>query len=212
MAILTPTDTFDDVYKLETVDPVKAGTVSGPLDAPTDGQTNAPLQSLANRTQYLYNRLLPVGSVNMWAGDSADIPSGWLLCNGAAVSRTTYSDLFGVIGTGWGIGDNSTTFNLPLTNGRAPRGVDGGAGVDPDAASRIAFNSGNSGDDVGTFQDDELESHNHSIPTSAGLIGSLVAEENTNQQVGSNLDTGSTGGNETRMKNFGIFFIIKATP
>lgn len=43
----------------------------------------------------------------------ASVPDGWLLCNGAAVSRTTYADLFDVIGTDYGIGDGTTTFNLP---------------------------------------------------------------------------------------------------
>ena len=46
------------------------------------------------------------------------VPDGWLECNGAAVSRTTYADLFKVIGTKYGAGDGSTTFNLPDMNGR----------------------------------------------------------------------------------------------
>lgn len=55
--------------------------------------------------------LHPVGSVIAFAANSA--PSGCLLCNGAAVSRTTYADLFAAIGTTYGSGDGSTTFNLP---------------------------------------------------------------------------------------------------
>lgn len=53
------------------------------------------------------------GEVRMFGGPIADIPTGWLFCNGAAVSRTTYADLFEVIGTGYGAGDTTTTFNLP---------------------------------------------------------------------------------------------------
>lgn len=53
------------------------------------------------------------GEVRMYGGAIADIPSGWLFCNGAAVSRTTYADLFEIVGTGYGVGDGSTTFNLP---------------------------------------------------------------------------------------------------
>ena len=55
--------------------------------------------------------LLPPGSITMYGGTSA--PTGWLLCNGAAVSRTTYADLFAIVGTTYGAGDGSSTFNLP---------------------------------------------------------------------------------------------------
>lgn len=59
-----------------------------------------------------------------WPADAA--PSGYLLCDGAAVSRSTYSDLFGVISTTFGAGDGSTTFNLPDLRGRVPAGRDAG--------------------------------------------------------------------------------------
>ncbi|MDD5482833.1 MAG: tail fiber protein [Kiritimatiellae bacterium] len=53
----------------------------------------------------------PIGAIHMFA--AANAPAGWLLCNGAAVSRTSYSNLFAVIGTSYGAGDGSTTFNVP---------------------------------------------------------------------------------------------------
>lgn len=65
----------------------------------------------------------PSGMVSMFAGLS--IPSGWLLCDGQAVSRTTYSELFSAIGTLYGSGDGSTTFNLPNLSGRVPVGLNG---------------------------------------------------------------------------------------
>jgi len=55
----------------------------------------------------------PAGVVKLWAGTIATVPTGYLFCNGAAVSRTTYADLFTAIGTIYGVGDTSTTFNLP---------------------------------------------------------------------------------------------------
>lgn len=65
----------------------------------------------------------PVGSIVLWGGVS--IPSSrWLVCNGQAVSRTTYSTLFTRYGTTWGVGDGSTTFNLPNLQGKFPRGAD----------------------------------------------------------------------------------------
>jgi microcystin-dependent protein len=62
-----------------------------------------------------------VGTMQMLAGGA--VPIGWLLCNGALVSRTTYANLFAQIGTTWGEGDGSTTFALPDMRGRVPRGV-----------------------------------------------------------------------------------------
>ena len=53
------------------------------------------------------------GMVTSWAGSHTNVPTGWILCDGSAVSRTTYADLFAVIGTNFGAGDGSTTFNLP---------------------------------------------------------------------------------------------------
>ena len=60
------------------------------------------------------------GEITIWAAEAA--PSGWLLCDGTAVSRTTYAGLFAVIGTVYGIGDGSMTFNLPNLQGRVPIG------------------------------------------------------------------------------------------
>lgn len=69
----------------------------------------------------------PTGTIIMYGDSSA--PSGWLLCNGSAVSRTTYSALFGVIGTNYGSGNGSTTFNLPdLNSNKFPRGGTPGTG------------------------------------------------------------------------------------
>lgn len=60
---------------------------------------------------------------------AATAPTNWLLCNGAAVSRTTFAALFAAIGTVFGIGDGSTTFNVPSIKGRIPQGVLVNAGV-----------------------------------------------------------------------------------
>lgn len=210
MAILVPSDVFSDVYKIETVDPVKGGTVSGSITAPTDGHANAPLQALANRTLYLYNRMLPVGATVMWFG--ATPPTGWLICAGAEVSRSAYSELYAVIGNSCGSGNGTTTFDLPDTRGRTVRGVDNGAGTDPDAGSRLAMNAGgNTGDSVGSIQEDEFESHTHSVPYSDGntAIATNVIAEQSNSQETSSKATASSGGSETRMKNFGANFIIK---
>ena len=64
---------------------------------------------------------LPIGSVTLWTVATA--PSGWLLCNGQAVSRVTYASLFAVLQETYGPGDGFTTFNVPDTRGRAVKGV-----------------------------------------------------------------------------------------
>lgn len=62
------------------------------------------------------------GEIRMWS--SHTIPSGWRICDGSAISRTTFSSLFSVIGTTYGVGDSSTTFNVPDMRGRVPAGYD----------------------------------------------------------------------------------------
>ena len=64
---------------------------------------------------------VPAGFIGEWGGNT--IPAGWLLCDGSAVSRTTYAKLFSAIGTTWGAGNGSTTFNLPNSVGRFAEGA-----------------------------------------------------------------------------------------
>lgn len=68
--------------------------------------------------------ICPRGAIMPFAGSSA--PTGWFLCDGSAISRTTYASLFSLIGTTFGVGDGSTTFNLPNSKGRIPMGYDSG--------------------------------------------------------------------------------------
>jgi len=68
---------------------------------------------------------IPTGSISLFGGSSA--PAGYLMCNGNTLSRTTYSDLYLVIGTTYGAGDGSTTFNLPDLRNRVPGGASNNA-------------------------------------------------------------------------------------
>lgn len=70
-----------------------------------------------------------VGLITAYAGETT-LPHDWLVCDGSAISRTTYPDLFVVIGTTYGVGDGSTTFNIPDLRGTFIRGWDNGRGVD----------------------------------------------------------------------------------
>ncbi|MBL8033901.1 MAG: tail fiber protein [Leptospiraceae bacterium] len=104
----------------------------------------------------------PPGLIVAYGGATA--PTGWFICNGTTVSRTTYAALFTAIGTTFGSGNGTTTFHLPDLRGRFLRGADQGAGVDVSAASRTAMNSGgNTGDNVGSVQADAFQGHWHYI-------------------------------------------------
>jgi len=85
---------------------------------------------------------IPTGVVQMWAG-STTRPTGWLLCDGAAVSRTTYANLFATLGTSYGAGDGATTFNLPNLVSKFPRGAStSGATGGSDTHAHTLSNSG----------------------------------------------------------------------
>jgi len=89
-------------------------------EAPGSDKMN---EQIRDNLNYLKTSL-PPGVMMSFAGSSA--PTQWLLCDGNEVSRTTYSDLFAIIGTTYGSGDGSTTFNLPNRKGKVGVGVDTG--------------------------------------------------------------------------------------
>lgn len=101
---------------------------------------------------------IPAGSIIPFAGPVENIPAGWMLCDGSAVSRSTYANLYNAIGVAWGTGDGATTFNLPDLRGMFLRGLAGTDIIsDPDANIRLAnANGGNSGNNVGSYQGDAI--------------------------------------------------------
>jgi microcystin-dependent protein len=101
-------------------------------------------------------------------GTRQDVPDGWLLCNGATVSRTAYSNLFTIVGTTYGSGDGSTTFHVPNLSGRIPVGAGtqaqngaNGSGVIAGGAT-VARTLGQ------WFGDVYLQSHTHTFSGSTG--------------------------------------------
>ena len=119
---------------------------------------------------------VPSGSVFCMA--VATVPSGYLECNGAAVSRSTYSVLFAVIGTAYGTGNGSSTFNLPDLRGEFVRGFDNGRGVD-------------SGRSIASSQSSQFGQHNHNVSASSS---SSVSDPGHNHRVRVGT-SGSGGGN-----------------
>lgn len=129
-------------------------------------------------------------------------PVGWLRANGATVSRTTYAALFAAIGTRFGAGDNATTFRLPDLRGEFLRGWDDGRGVD-------------AGRQLGSAQADEIKAHQH-----ATTDGQQFGYANQSSWAGrwlidtgalntTNIQTGITGGNETRPRNVAMLACIR---
>lgn len=131
---------------------------------------NANFAALANAAD-------PTPSGTIVAFGGVTTPTGWLLCNGATVSRTAYAKLFAAIGSAFGSGDGSTTFHLPDLRGRFLRGVDGAAGIDPDKAIRTAMNAGGAtGNNAGSLQGDVFQGHRHNLTPN----GETVAMRTTN--------------------------------
>jgi len=153
---------------------------------------------------------VPSGAVMSFASETA--PTGWLKANGAAVSRTTYADLFGAIGTVFGAGDGSTTFLLPDMRGQFARGWDDGRGLD----SSRAF---------GSTQSSENLSHRHItlVVTTANQapnygwtpVGRTYG--NNQQWTASKVGYGNdgmaaqqnSGGTESRPRNLALLSCIK---
>jgi len=172
----------------------------------TDGSGNLSFASIGSGS------LVPTASV--FALATSTVPSGYLECDGAAVSRTTYADLFAAIGTTYGSGNGASTFNVPNLRGEFIRGWDNGRGVD-------------SGRTLGSTQSDENKSHNHTITDpghnhqvninvyqqGAGPNASTDMANRAGNTTSSTSTTGislaASGGTESRPRNVAMMYVIK---
>jgi len=102
---------------------------------------------------------LPVGTIVAWGGAPNSAPAGWMSCNGRALNKSVYKELFTAIGTSWGSAGDK--FNLPDLRGRFLRGEDAGTGRDPDVRRRLPSNPGGNATGVGSVQGDSLQNHTH---------------------------------------------------
>lgn len=157
---------------------------------------------------YVDSKTTPVGMIMAWSTEVE--PAGFLPCEGAAIDRVTYADLFAVIGTRYGDGNGETTFNLPDYRGYFLRGWDNGAGNDPDAATRADRGDGTTGDHVGTIQDDEVgpHTHNYTSPIGAGADDGGPSNLDLYPDLNAAITT-TNAGDETRPINKSVLFVIK---
>lgn len=117
------------------------------------------MNTISSLLKHIGYAIAPIGSVQLYAGATA--PNKWLICDGRAVSRTTYALLFAAIGVAYGAGDGSTTFNLPDFRGRTAIGA--GTGTATDATAHTLGSIG--GEETHTLTIAEMPSHNHSGST-----------------------------------------------
>lgn len=142
----------------------------------------------------------PSGVVMYFASRNA--PANWLVCGGQAVDRTVYANLFAVIGTTFGAGNGTTTFNVPDLRGEFIRGWDNSRGVD-------------SGRAFGTFQFDAFSQHSHKVKEGSHLPrwvtdnDIITSGDDYTQVAAYESSTSTVGGSETRPRNLSLLACIK---
>lgn len=190
-------------------------TAGGSVGVVVPRNVNTFIFSNGSEVYFAQQNTTPSGTIISFAGYPA--PSGYLICDGSAVSRTTYPNLFAAIGTTWGSGNGTTTFNIPDLQGYFLRGS-GTSARDPDSP-RV----------IGSAQTDAYLNHSH-IATdsghshgisgvgmnggSTGVFYTLISPSSpfVNTITGNAniiVSTSTTGGNETRPDNVAVLYCIK---
>lgn len=145
---------------------------------------------------------LPSGALLDWAGPTP--PEGFLICDGAAVSRTTYPNLFAAIGITWGAGDGSNTFNLPDLRGRTAIGV----GTGPGLTARVIGTTG--GEERHALTANENGAHTHGAVFALGAGSSFATTISGVDANGSTASSGS-GAPHNNMQPFTVLWKIIKT-
>lgn len=163
-------------------------------------------------TEYGPTYLNPTGVIQMFG--AVNVPNGWLLCDGTAISRTTYAALFKVIGVNYGTGDGSTTFNLPDLRGRSPIGSGTSTGTGATVMTLGAQpTSGAGGEQTHVQALGELAAHTHTVTLAANSTAGGTANYFAGNNTGSLAAASSSVGSSTAMNILSpisvVNFIIK---
>lgn len=160
------------------------------------------LSGIGDHPEAIKNFILPAGCIIQWGGNKDAPPTGWFLCNGGTKSRTTYAGLFAVIGTTYGVGDGTTTFNLPQFDGIFPVG----------AGETYAVGE-TGGENTHVLTIAELASHDHGVGNAAvagtqssGFVFDKLISPSLNRKT---TLTGSGNAHENRPPFLSVAFIIK---
>lgn len=150
---------------------------------------------------------IPTGTITSWSDSS--IPTGFLECNGANVSRTTYSALFAVVGTTYGSGDGSSTFGLPDLQDNVPIGKSNNKALATTGGSNTVSTTGNiSGSTANaSLSINQAGSHNHNIPVTSITSGGNTIASGMNGGANSNDASGSKGGSGGHSHNLSANFV-----
>lgn len=194
-------DTSGNMAAVINVDGSTIQLVTNTLSVPIGGITATQI------ADSVFSLIFPSGTIAPYGGTSA--PTGFLLCDGTSYLRATYPNLFSVISTSYGSAD-STHFNVPDFRGQFLRGVSGTSTNDPDKASRTVMNTGgNTGNNIGSIQSYQIQSHTHPVQTNDQSTGATSGAAFSTGNTSANGIATSTGGNETRPINAYVNYIIK---
>lgn len=144
---------------------------------------------IMSRLLWIYDKMIPVGTVINFASATLPASAPFLWCNGAAVSRTTYANLFAVIGTVFGAGDGSTTFNIPNSSGRVLINRSGSYSV-----------GGYGGESTHVLTTAEMPAHQHALSRGSGS-GALNAPTYAGATFGSLISDTGFSANSTGSSN-----------
>ena len=154
---------------------------------------------------------IPTATIVPWSASS--VPSGFLECNGALVSRTTYSALFAIVGTTYGAGDGATTFGLPDLQDNVAVGKSGTKALASTGGANTVTSTGNVGGSTAnaTLSEAQLASHDHSLQgTGAGSSG-INPLTRQYQNINYGYNTGNSGSGSGHSHNMSATFTGDAT-
>lgn len=200
--------TYFDVYHSGNL-PSATYAAAGAIEMATDAEALAGTDQTRAINPYVLKRRIdaainddaldlywPAGELKLYDSDTRPTGARVVVANGAVVSRTTYARLFAVIGTRYGAGNGSTTFQLPDWRGVFFRGLDSGRGLDPSRA-------------LGVMQDSQNKRHNHSLPSRSNPdAGNGSVEDAANTGTAMSAFTGYEGGDEARPVNHALLACI----
>lgn len=191
-ALVQNTDETQTIEPTDTIVPLKIKPKTGASDTidivqfqTADSAKTAKVTGKA-RLQDAAGFVTPVGAILPYGGSS--IPTGWLLCDGSEVSRTTYDELFAVVGTSFGNGNGSSTFNLPDLRGIFPKG----AGTTNRAAGVDAAGNYYAGT-LGGYSQDSIQGHKHAVDPPSTTSGGISVNHSHGLPSGSFVVFGTGG-------------------